>query len=91
MAGIEDLRNEVKRMLVEALNLEGVDPASIGDGAPLFGEGEGLGLDSLDALQLAVAVEDRFGIPIGDSDVGKEAFRSVDDLARFIARHTPER
>ncbi len=79
------LHTQVKQMIVEALNLEDVDPASIEDDAPLFGEGQGLGLDSLDALQLAVAVEERFGVPIGDEGAGKAAFLSVRSLADYIA------
>ncbi len=82
MAGVEALREEIKEMIVEALNLEDVDPAEIGDDQPLFGEG--LQLDSLDALQLAVAVEERFGVAINDEDMGQKVFASVRALAEFV-------
>src|SRR6188472_2715498 len=62
-----DLTREIKTLLVSELNLAGKDPGSIQDEAPLFGEG-GLGLDSLDALQIAMFVEERFGVRVPDGD-----------------------
>jgi acyl carrier protein len=61
-------------------------PEDIEDGAPLFGEG--LGLDSLDALQLAMAVEERFGVTIPEGEEAKAIFASVDALAAYIDAHT---
>ncbi len=69
------------------LNLEDVAPGSIGDDAVLFGE-EGLGLDSLDAVELVVMVEKRFGVAIADAEEAREAFRSVAVLAEFILSRT---
>jgi acyl carrier protein len=77
------LRREVKTLLATGLRLE-VSAADIADGAPIFGDG--LGLDSIDALELVVLVEDRFHVTIPDEDVGKQAFASVDALVEFIAR-----
>ena len=71
----EALRNELKKLIVEELDLRDRTPASIDSDSPLFGEG--LGLDSLDALQLAVAVEERFGIAIPEDDEAKAIFASV--------------
>lgn len=79
----ESLRREIKELIVRELDLEGVSATEIEDGAPLFGEG--LGLDSLDALQLAMAVEERFGVAIPDGDGGRVAFASVKALADYIA------
>jgi len=62
--------------------LEGLAPSDIADDAPLFGEG--LGLDSVDALELVVALEKEFRIRIQSHEVGKEAFVSVSALASFI-------
>jgi acyl carrier protein len=76
------IKEKIKVILVEELNLEDVDPAAIADDAPLFGEG--LGLDSLDAVELVVQVQKHFGVEIKDMEEGREAFRSVDTLARFI-------
>ena len=79
----ESLRNELKKLIIEELDLRDKTPASIDTDAPLFGEG--LGLDSLDALQLAVAVEERFGVTIPEDDEAKAIFASVSTLAAHIA------
>ena len=77
------LQTEVKELLVSGLRLE--TPAKdIADDAPIFGEG--LGLDSIDALELVVLIEERFGVSIPDEEVGKEAFASVNALVGFILR-----
>lgn len=72
---------EVKELLATGLRLQ-VPPAEITDDSPIFGEG--LGLDSIDALELVVLVEDRFRVSIPDEDVGRRAFASVRALADFI-------
>ncbi|MBI2892621.1 MAG: acyl carrier protein [Deltaproteobacteria bacterium] len=79
---LAELKQKIKEALVEELDLEGMSPAQIEDDAPLFGEG--LGLDSLDALQLAMAVEERFGVQVPDGDQGRTAFASVTALAEYI-------
>ena len=80
----ESLRSDVKRMIVEALMLEDVEPEEIVDEAPLFGEG--LGLDSIDALELAIAIDKRFGVKIeAEDERNKAIFRSVASLAAHIA------
>ncbi len=75
-------RATLKRLIVDSLHLDGMAPDQIQDDAPLFGEG--LGLDSVDALELVVAIEKEFGIKIQSQEVGKEAFASVAALAKFI-------
>jgi len=77
-----DLKTEIKSMIIEELHLDGMTPDEIKDAAPLFGEG--LNLDSLDALQLAVAVEERFDVRIDDENEGRTAFASVNTLEQFI-------
>ena len=79
-----DLKHELKELLIATLSLEDVTPETIDDAAPLFGAG--LGLDSIDALELAVALERRFKISIPDEEVAKQAFASIDALAAFVAR-----
>ncbi len=76
------IRSRIKRVIVEALHLEGLVAGEIADDAPLFGDG--LGLDSVDALELVVALEKEFGVRIQSHEVGKEAFASVSTLAAFI-------
>ncbi|AUX24838.1 acyl carrier protein [Sorangium cellulosum] len=80
----QDVRQKLKELMVEELNLEGKTPADIDDAAPLFGEG--LGLDSLDALQLAMSVEERFGVRIPEGDEARPIFASVDALVAHITK-----
>ncbi len=81
---MSDLRQELKELIVSSLNLE-VSAADIVDDAPLFQEG--LGLDSIDALELAVAIERKFRVTIPDEAVGKKAFSSVNALAEYVGEH----
>ena len=74
----------LRRMIITSLKLEDLDPAEIQEGEPLFGEG--LGLDSLDALELVVAIEKHFGVVIENEEQGKEAFVSLTALAHYIQR-----
>ena len=78
--------SRIKRLIVESLNLEGMRPEMIADEAPLFGEG--LGLDSVDALELVVALEKEFGIRIKSQEIGREVFSSVSTLSHFIEGRT---
>ncbi|APR81451.1 Acyl carrier protein [Minicystis rosea] len=80
-----DVRQKLKEMMVRELNLEGKSPADIDDAAPLFGDG--LGLDSLDALQLAMAVEENFGVKIPEGPEARPIFASVNALVDHIV-HT---
>ncbi len=79
-----ELRLEIKRLIVRELNLTGRDPAAIEDEAPLFGEG--LGLDSLDALQLAMSIEEQLGVRIPEGDEARAVFASVRAIADHVAR-----
>ena len=80
----ESIKPHVKRLIIEALMLEDTTPEQIVDDAPLFGEG--LGLDSIDALELAIAIDKRFGVKIeAEDERNREIFRSVSSLAAHIA------
>lgn len=78
----------IKELIISALDLEDLSPADIEREAPLFGEG--LGLDSIDALELGVALQRKFQIKLDANDPNtKEHFRSVANLARFVASQQP--
>jgi acyl carrier protein len=82
----EALEREVRELIVKALMLEDVQPMDIDVAAPLFVEG--LGLDSIDALELALAIERQYGFKLGGDDHrNREIFRSVRTLAAYIAEH----
>ena len=76
------LHQEIKQLIVEALQLEGVDPSSISDSDALFGEG--LNLDSIDALELATAIARKYDVKVSQDQDTRDAFRSVNHLAEFI-------
>ena len=80
--GLAALKVQIKELIVERLKLE-VAPASIGDAQPLFGDG--LGLDSIDALELVLGIEQAFGVKIEDEEMGEQALSSVNALADFVA------
>ena len=76
---------KLKNSIIESLNLENVSPSDINDDAPLFGDG--LGLDSIDALELIVLLDTHFGIKIPDPEKGREIFTSVNTMADFIEKN----
>src|SRR4051812_14551176 len=79
------LRENLKRLIVDSLRLEGLTTDKIGDDTPLFGEE--LGLDSVDALELVVALEKEYGIKIKSHQVDKNVFASVAALGEFVERN----
>lgn len=79
-----DVRRELKELMVSELNLEGKTPEDIDDSGPLFGDG--LGLDSLDALQLAMSIEERFGVRIPEGAEARPIFASVNAIVDHIVR-----
>ena len=85
---MEELKNRIRKLIIEKLKLESVKPEDIKDDMPLFGEG-GLGLDSIDALELVVAIEKEFGVTIGDEEVGAKAFQNLNALAAFVSEKAP--
>jgi acyl carrier protein len=79
----EALENEIKKLIIELLSLEDVTPSDIEPEAALFVEG--LGLDSIDALEIAMALEERYGVKIGeDPEQNQQIFASVRKLAAFV-------
>jgi acyl carrier protein len=84
---MSDLKQDIKELIISSLNLTDVSADQIVDDAPLFQEG--LGLDSIDALELAVAIERKYKVTIPDEAVGKKVFSSVTALAQYVAEHRP--
>jgi acyl carrier protein len=82
---LPQVRARLKELLVSHLALEDITPAEIGDDEPIFGEG--LGLDSLDAVEIVVLLQREFGLTIKDTEKGSEVFRSINSLANFIVEN----
>jgi acyl carrier protein len=79
---MQDLKYELKKQIIEELNLQDIKPEDIIDNAPLFGDG--LGLDSIDALELVVLLEKYHGVKILDEAVGKKVLASINSMADYI-------
>ena len=79
---LSEIRAKLKELLVSNLNIEGVTPDQIKDDDALFGEG--LGLDSLDAVEIVVILQRHFGVEVKDMEKGREIFRSVNTLANYV-------
>jgi acyl carrier protein len=86
---MDELILELKNEIIKVLNLEDVNPEDIADDDVLFGEG--LGLDSIDALELIVLLEKNYGIKLKDPAQGKEIFKSVRTMAEFITVNREQR
>ena len=82
---MEELIQTLKQQIIEVLNLEDITCEDIDNDAPLFGEG--LGLDSIDALELIVLFEKKYGIKLSDPSQGKAIFQSIHTMAEYIAAH----
>ena len=82
---MEDLKVTLKQQIIEALNLQGMKPEDIDDNAPLFGDG--LGLDSIDSLEMMVLLERNYGIKIEDAREGRKVLSSVQSMADYIQQH----
>ena len=87
---MDDLRQSIKVLIIESLNLEDITPADIDDDAPLFGT-DGLGLDSVDALELGLALQKKFSFRLdGENTALREHFHCVATLADFIGKMKTE-
>lgn len=82
---MENFITELKEEIIEILNLEGMTPEDVDNELPLFGDG--LGLDSIDALELIVLMEKNYGIKIEDPNKGREIFKSINTMAAYISEN----
>jgi len=81
---MDELKQEIKQLIIESLDLEDIATTDIDDDGPLFGDA-GLGLDSVDALELGIALRKKYQIKLEANDTGnREHFRSVNMLAKFV-------
>lgn len=82
---MDELIAKLKEQIIAALNLEDMTPADVDDDAPLFGEG--LGLDSIDALELIVILDKNYGIKLDSPAQGKDIFKNVRTIAEFVEKN----
>ena len=83
---MQDLEQDIKQLIIESLDLEDLAPEDIDSAAPLFGDG--LGLDSIDALELGMSLQKRYGIKLSaNSEETRKHFASVQALAALVASH----
>ena len=82
---MQELTQQLKEQIIEVLNLEEMTPEEIDDDAPLFGDG--LGLDSIDALELIVLLEKNYGIKLANPSEGRAIFASISTIADFVSQH----
>ena len=83
---MEQLINDLKSQIISALNLAELNPEDISTTEPLFGEG-GLGLDSIEALEIIVLLEKNYGIRMANAAEGKDIFKSVGSIAKFVSEN----
>lgn len=79
---LKNIKEELKRLLVDSLSLEDIEPSEISDDEILFGEG--LGLDSLDAVEIIVMLQRNYGIELNDMDKSRQVLTSINTLAQFV-------
>jgi acyl carrier protein len=85
---MDTLVNDLKKDIIEQLNLQDLTPETIDENAPLFVEG--LGLDSIDVLELIVLLQKKYGVKVNGAEDGKKVFHSVRSMAEFIRNNQPK-
>lgn len=82
---VEEITSKLKTLIIERLNLEGMTPDQLDAKGPLFGEG--LGLDSIDSIELIVMLEREYGVKINDPKEGRAIFQSIKTMVEYVHQH----
>lgn len=85
-AEIGELKIEIKEVILQALNINNIKPAEIQDDAPLFARDNILGLDSIDAIELIMAIQKHFKVRIADQNLARHILESIDTIADFLIK-----
>jgi acyl carrier protein len=83
---IQQIKQEVKEVIIKALNIKNIEPDKIDDSAPLFAPGNAFGLDSVDAIDIIMRIQSHFNVRIDDQNQARDVLESIDTLAAFIVR-----
>ncbi len=83
---LQQLKEEVKEVIIKTLNINKINPESIDTGAPLFAPDNPFGLDSVDAIDIIMTVQKHFNVRIADQNLARDVLESIDTLAEFIHR-----
>ncbi len=84
---MEDLKQEIKSLIMNVLDITDVRPEEVGDDDPLFAEGNVMGLDSIDALEIVMALQEKYGVRIDDKNQSRFILRSIVTIAEFISNN----
>jgi acyl carrier protein len=84
---MEDLKQEIKLLIMKVLDITDVGPDEVGNDDPLFAEGNVMGLDSIDALEIVMALQEQYGVRIDDKNQSRFILRSVATIAEFISKN----
>ncbi len=83
-----ELKLEIKNLIIETLNITDVDPADVLDSEPLFADENAMGVDSIDALEIIMALQRKYNIRIDDQNLAREVMDSIDSIADYISKKT---
>jgi len=80
------LKTEIKQLIIQTLNIKNVTPEQVQDSVPLFSKENALDLDSIDAIELVMAIQEKYQVRIADQNVARNVLESIDSIAEFIIR-----
>ena len=83
---IQELKSEIKLLILETLNIKNIKPEDIDDSVPIFSKDSVLGLDSIDGIELIMAIQKKYEVRIGDQNLARSVLESVNSIAEFVAK-----